>query len=167
MYTSVHLPVHFPLRYVLRPSRRVLRTLWGAHAAAALPWLFLWRQPWWTLAALLLIAASLRTSLRAERARAGVEMLCHETGEWSAPALGVAHETRVLPEHLADFGAVLWMRWRSDTGHAHAALFCADHFADAEAWRRFRLWFLHKSAPRAIRERLEEAEAQQQAEETA
>lgn len=165
MHTPVYTPVHFPLRYVLRPSRRVLRTLWSAHAAAALPWLFLWRQPWWTLVTLLLIAASLRSSLRAERARAGVEMLCHETGEWSAPALGVAHETRVLPEHLADFGAVLWMRWRSDTGRAHAALFCADHFADAEAWRRFRLWYLHKSAPRAIRERLEEAEAQQ-AEET-
>ena len=115
VHSPVHIPVHFPLRYVLRPSRRVLRTLWSAHAVAALPWLLLWRQPWWMLAALLLIAVSLRTSLRAERRRAGVEMLCHETGEWSAPALGVAHETRVLPEHLADFGAVLWMRWRSGT----------------------------------------------------
>ena len=166
MHTPVHSPVHFPLRYVLRPSRRLMQALWGAHAAAALPWLFLWRQPWWMLAALLVVAVSLRTSLRAERRRAGVEMLCHETGEWSAPALGVAHDVRTLPEHIADFGTVLWMRWRSDTGRAHAAVFCSDHFADAEAWHHFRLWFLHKSAPRAIRERLEAEEAQR-AEETA
>ena len=166
MHTPVHSPVHFPLRYVLRPSRRLLQTLWGAHAAAALPWLFLWRQPWWMLAALFVVAVSLRTSLRAERRRAGVEMLCHETGEWSAPALGIAHDVRTLPEHVADFGSVLWMRWRSDTGRTHAAVFCPDHFSDAEAWHRFRLWFLHKSAPRAIRERLEAEEAQR-AEKTA
>ena len=166
MHMSVHSPVHFPLRYVLRPSRRLMRALWGAHAAAALPWLFLWRQPWWMLAALLVVAVSLRTSLRAERRRAGVEMLCHETGEWSAPVLGIAHDVRTLPEHVADFGTVLWMRWRSDTGRTHAAVFCPDHFADAEAWHHFRLWFLHKSAPRAIRERLEAEEAQR-AEETA
>ena len=166
MHTPVHSPVHFPLRYVLRPSRRLMRALWGAHAVAALPWLFLWRQPWWMLAALLVVAVSLRTSLRAERRRAGVEMLCHETGEWSAPALDIAHDVRTLPEHIADFGTVLWMRWRSDTGRTHAAVFCPDHFADAEAWHHFRLWFLHKSAPRAIRERLEAEEAQR-AEETA
>lgn len=149
----------FPLRFTLRPSRRLCGLLAAVHLLVACALLYLWQQPLLMMAAFALLAGSAWQSGQAQRRWAGVDMLCHETGEWSAPALGVAHEAPVLPEPIADLRFALWLGWHGADGRHRAMMLCPDHFACAQDWHRFRIWFRHKTVPRTIRERLEMEEA--------
>lgn len=146
-------PLLFPLRLVLRPSRRLLILLCALHAVVLYAFCQLAAQlSWWLLPVVLVLLYSLYRKLRHEAQRRGVELICHASGEFSVPACGIGHEQAVFIERSTDFGWAIWLHWKNPRPQRRAAsamMLCADHFHDRQAWRHFRIWVRHKATQAA------------------
>ena len=142
------MPVFFPLRLSLNPSRRLANLVFAIHGVTALSFLGSSLSLGLRIAGFAVLAASLVQAQRRVGRPWAKQLTLEESGQLHCGVGGEGGERGepcTMLGSCRDLGWAVWLSWREEGGPSRHLMLLPDMLEDRESWRLLRIWLRHKA----------------------